>query len=323
MSDIIADANSEKVDQHVMPAALKTSGGDLKKVSIPPALSNHPSVEEWAERIGTQFRRSVEATIAAGRHLHEAKHELDTHGQWLPLLKRLKVGASMAARLMRIAENEVLTNSAHWAELPSSWRTLYELTKLPPETLEAKIADGTITPETKREEVRALINAEPGFDWEKEWIAAGMPSFRMDPPKPCQKIIISFMRWEDVEAFGKLIGQPVTPRTKSFWYPPQPKKSRKDLMCHDTVPDPNIDGTPYVGPTSGRMNKQVDGAYNAPKIDACEPPQMDKGHSGGGIKFVITQSDKMQLRERGFTDAQIAELKPEDVSKIIAQPRAR
>jgi hypothetical protein len=30
--------------------------------------------------------------------------------------------------------------------LPPSWRTLYALTKLPPETLEAKIIDGTITP---------------------------------------------------------------------------------------------------------------------------------------------------------------------------------
>jgi len=41
MSDIIADANSEKVDRHVMaPAALKTSGGDLKKVSIPPTAAS-------------------------------------------------------------------------------------------------------------------------------------------------------------------------------------------------------------------------------------------------------------------------------------------
>src|SRR5262249_6648357 len=111
-----------------------------------------------------------------------------------------------------------------------------------------KIADGTITPETKRKEVRALINAEPGFDCEKEWTAAGMPSFRMDPPKPCQKIIISFMRWEDVEAFGKLIGQPVTPRTKSFWYPPSPSNRAKTSCTTTRCRTRTLMGRP----TSGR-----------------------------------------------------------------------
>jgi hypothetical protein len=50
-----------------------------------------------------------------------------------------------------------------------------------------------------------------------------------------------------------------------------------------------------------------------------------QGEPGGGtvasVKFVITRRDKEQLRARGFTDAEIAELKPEDVSKILAQQR--
>jgi hypothetical protein len=85
------------------------------------------------------------------------------------------------------------------------------------------------------------------------------------------------------------------------------------------VPDPDIDATPC----GERMNKQVDGGCEPPEMDGCEPPEEIEGSEpGGGIKFVVTQSDKRQLSARGFTDAQIAELKPEDVSKILAQPRA-
>jgi hypothetical protein len=280
------------------------------------------SIDDWAQIIRADFRRSVEGIIAAGKNLMKAITQLDGSSERQSLLERVGISDRTAQRLMYIANYLRLANPTHVSRLPPHWGTLYELAKLPSSVLEAAIIAGSINPEITRKEVRALLNAGPGFDWEKEWIAAGMPSFRMDPPKPCQKITISFMRWEDVEAFGKLIGQPVTPRTKSFWYPAQPKQSRKDCMYHDTVPDPNIDGTPYVGPTSGRMNKQVDGGCEPPEMDGCEPPEIEGGEPGGGIKFVITQSDKRQLRARGLTDAQIAELKPEDVSKILAQPRA-
>jgi hypothetical protein len=39
--------------------------------------------------------------------------------------------------------------------LPSSWRTLYELTQVAIETLEARIADGTIHPGLQRKEAVA------------------------------------------------------------------------------------------------------------------------------------------------------------------------
>jgi DUF3102 family protein len=200
------------------------------------AISPRPATE-WARIISDDLTRAVEGIIATGRHLQEAKRELDQHGEWLPLLKRLKVGASTAARLMRIAENEVLRNSAHWAELPTSWRTLYELTTLLPETLEAKIADGTISPEITRKEVAALRNAEPEHDWRKEW--QGMPSFSMSGDAlPYRKINVLFDSEKAVEAFSKLINQTVTAKTKSVWFPPKPKQSRKVGMYHDTLPDP-------------------------------------------------------------------------------------
>jgi hypothetical protein len=60
---------------------------------------------------------------------------------------------------MKIAKHPVLSNAAHAPFLPSSWSTLYELTKLPTKKLEAKLEDGTITAETERKQVRALISS--------------------------------------------------------------------------------------------------------------------------------------------------------------------
>jgi hypothetical protein len=151
MSEVIA------IDRREFAAALKAADGNLKKVSVPRALSNHPSVEEWAEIIGSDFRRSVEATIAAGRHLREAKDQLDDErGEFLQLLDRIGIHETTACKLMRIAAHPIISNFSHVKKLPLAWGTLYELTTLPTDVLEAKLADGTVTPEMEREDVVAL-----------------------------------------------------------------------------------------------------------------------------------------------------------------------
>ena len=114
-------------------------------------------IDTWATIIRADLGRAVEGIIAAGQHLQQAKAEVE-HGDWLPLLKALRLDESAAQRLMKIAGNEVLANPAHWAAFPPSWRTLYELTKLPPKVLEAKIIDGVITPRIERKGVVSLKN---------------------------------------------------------------------------------------------------------------------------------------------------------------------
>src|SRR5690242_5039350 len=49
-----------------------------------------------------------------------------------------------ARRLMAVAQHPVIAKGTHASVLPPSWTTLYELTRLPEETLEAKIAEGVI-----------------------------------------------------------------------------------------------------------------------------------------------------------------------------------
>jgi len=124
------------------------------------AISTQRTTEDWRRIIADDLSRAVEGIIAAGRHLQEAKDEVE-HGEWLPLLKSLKIGERTAQMLMKIATHEVLANPNHWFAFPTSWRTLSELATLPPKLLEAKIIDGTITPEIERKDVTALKGKAP------------------------------------------------------------------------------------------------------------------------------------------------------------------
>jgi len=56
-------------------------------------------------------------------------------------------------------------------------------------------------------------------EWEVEW--QGMPEFESEDQyeKIYQKIIIRFETKEHFEAFAKLIGQNLTAKTQSIWYP--------------------------------------------------------------------------------------------------------
>jgi Skp family chaperone for outer membrane proteins len=146
---------SEVIDRHTFAAMLKSADGNLKKMSAPRALSNRLSVEEWTGIITDDFNRSVEGIVAAGRHLQEAKDQLD-HGEFGPLLDRLNLHPRAAERLIKIANNEVLANPTHWVGLPTFRRTLSELATLPPEFLEEKIADGAVNAQTTRKDVEAL-----------------------------------------------------------------------------------------------------------------------------------------------------------------------
>lgn len=57
-------------------------------------------------------------------------------------------------------------------------------------------------------------------EWRKEWV--DMPEFVQEKQEPYAKIIFRFETKEDLEAFSKLIGQKLTEKTKSAWYPYKP-----------------------------------------------------------------------------------------------------
>lgn len=50
-----------------------------------------------------------------------------------------------------------------------------------------------------------------------EWV--DMPEFVQENKPPFAKVIFRFDSQEDLDEFSKLIGQKLTPKTKSAWYP--------------------------------------------------------------------------------------------------------
>lgn len=54
-------------------------------------------------------------------------------------------------------------------------------------------------------------------EWRKEWV--DMPEFTQEKQEPFSKIIVRFETEEDLNEFSELIGQKLTPKTKSIWHP--------------------------------------------------------------------------------------------------------
>lgn len=66
----------------------------------------------------------------------------------------------------------------------------------------------------------------------EEW--QGMPEFKSDDLTPHRQIIVSFESEEAVAVFAKTLNVLVTPKTRSFFFPPEQKTSQKD---HEYIED--------------------------------------------------------------------------------------
>ena len=58
-----------------------------------------------------------------------------------------------------------------------------------------------------------IVEGSPSEEW------VGMPEFIQEKKQPFSKINIRFETEEDLIEFAKLIGQKLTSKTKSIWYP--------------------------------------------------------------------------------------------------------
>jgi hypothetical protein len=116
-----------------------------------------PTRQEHALRIAGTWRKAVECYLEAGSLLIEAKKELD-HGEFEAMVRdELPFSASTARKLMSIAAHPVIVNRAHVNDLPASWGTLYELSKLTKEHLESAIEHGLVTSKMERKDAVALL----------------------------------------------------------------------------------------------------------------------------------------------------------------------
>jgi hypothetical protein len=66
-----------------------------------------------------------------------------------------------------------------------------------------------------------------------EW--KDMPEFIQEKQEPFSKIIIRCETEEDLQELAKLLGQKLTPKTKSIWHPYKPHKSDKHYRWKDVT----------------------------------------------------------------------------------------
>jgi hypothetical protein len=129
--------------------------------SITTALTETDKVLFHASGIKTAWNKSVEAFIETGQLLLAAKKAMSGTGKWLqlfnPKIGDLPFGEDTAERLMRIAKNKVLTNSANWRNLPPSIRTLDVLSK-DTKRLERWLLDGTVNADTELKQAQSLVS---------------------------------------------------------------------------------------------------------------------------------------------------------------------
>jgi hypothetical protein len=126
-----------------------------KKKNDAPQRNSDP-IEVWKDRITAAWQKGVASIVETGKLLVEAKAQVD-HGEWTRLIENeLPFDRTTALRLMTIAQHPIVSNDAHGQHLPTSWRTLYELTKMDQKLLSEKLESGEINAKTERKSVVAM-----------------------------------------------------------------------------------------------------------------------------------------------------------------------
>lgn len=67
--------------------------------------------------------------------------------------------------------------------------------------------------------------------YEEHW--QDMPEFHQDDLTSYRKIIVHFRNDEDVKKFAEIIGQKITAKMPSLWYPQMKKRFRTDKLYID------------------------------------------------------------------------------------------
>jgi hypothetical protein len=85
---------------------------------------------------------------------------------------------------------------------------------------------------TKKKLNNPLFEIEDDLEeWEIEW--RGMPEFNQPDNSAFRQIIVSFDNQEGVDEFARRIGQSLTNKTKSVWFPDRPINRVVDLFYFD------------------------------------------------------------------------------------------
>jgi hypothetical protein len=120
------------------------------------------AAKKWAEIITASWRKSVAAFFETGDNLLAAKDERPGTFQRM-IEHELPFGQRTAEMLMAIAADRRLRDPNHGSLLPSSWRTLYAISRMTDEEFAVAIGNGLIHPEVQRAEIEGRFALPAGY----------------------------------------------------------------------------------------------------------------------------------------------------------------
>jgi hypothetical protein len=142
-------------------------------------LQNTASREQYARVVSGLWndlqQATVETALQIGRTLQEARDALD-HGEWGMLFSRREIPFSQrtANCFISIAQCDRISNSHLGANLPNTWRTLYELSRLTEAQWDYLIERDALRADMGRGDIQRALRGEP---LEEEDDAAGGSEF--------------------------------------------------------------------------------------------------------------------------------------------------
>lgn len=93
--------------------------------------------------------------------------------------------------------------------------------------LDELLADLTVNDAAVQSMINSLTAGPDVNDPNAEWV--GMPEFQQDDQSAAYRCIVNFASEEDMQAFERLVGQPIPRNTKSIWHPKVERQNVRSL----------------------------------------------------------------------------------------------
>lgn len=122
-------------------------------------ISSQNELAVWRSRIESAWQKSVQSVIEVGNLVKQAKEQLGV--SYTLLETELPFSSTVAAFLIKIAENPVLSNPTYHARLPNGYNTLYYLASVDEKQLVQQLESGEITPNFTLASAKLLREALP------------------------------------------------------------------------------------------------------------------------------------------------------------------
>jgi len=163
------------------PTVRSLGNARLNMLNKPRALTTRP---EFVADIHREWSNALEATVAVGRRLNEAKAALP-HGEYEAMVESDLPFSSATARKLRKAAELVDSGQIDLEKLPESYTTLYAIATLPDEARQQAIDQGVIRPDVTRAELVAYKAPKEAPRREDDLFAAPeIPAVASEPPDP-------------------------------------------------------------------------------------------------------------------------------------------